>query len=256
MRERGIYERRTGSGVWWIRYSDGTGRERREKAGTRSAARKLYSKRKQAMLEGRKLPENLRTRTANFGKLLDLAKEHSSRHTPMGAKKRYKCRVELLCKAFGSMPADSITPDMISRWLSSAIQGNEWRPATANRYKAFISLAFRLGIENGRCQSNPARLVKRLRENNERTRFLSEAEEKRLRAVIRRDHPAHMPELDIALNTGIRRGEQYKLRWTDVDLQSRRITLRQTKNGTTRHVPLNTAALRAFQELRKQSKGK
>jgi integrase len=29
-----------------------------------------------------------------------------------------------------------------------------------------------------------------------------------------------------------------------------------TKNGTTRHVPLNTAALRAFQELRKRVKGK
>lgn len=65
-----------------------------------------------------------------------------------------------------------------------------------------------------------------------------------------------VPELDIALHTGIRRGEQYTLRWSDVDIQGCRITLRQTKNGTTRHVPLNTAALRAFQELRKRVKGK
>jgi integrase len=205
------------------------------------------------MLEGRKLPENLRTRTSNFGRLLDLAKEHSERHTPKGADKRYKCRVDLLRKAFGSVPADSIAPEMISRWLSNAIQENGWRPATANRYKAFISLAFRLGIENKKCLSNPARLVKRLRENNERTRFLSEGEERRLRGVI---DPKHIPELDIALHTGIRRGEQYKLAWSDVDLQNRCITLRETKNGSTRHVPLNSVALQAFQILRKRSKGK
>jgi hypothetical protein len=82
VQERGIYDRKPGAGVWWIRFSDGTGRERRERAGTRSAARKLYAKRKEEVLEGRKLPENLRTRASNFGKLLDLAKEHSSRHTP------------------------------------------------------------------------------------------------------------------------------------------------------------------------------
>jgi integrase len=254
--ERGIYERIRGSGLWWIRFSDGTGRERREKAGTRSAARKLYSKRKQEVLEGRKLPESLRARTATFGKLLDAAKEHSDRDTPPGAEKRYKCRVELLRRAFGSLPADSITPQMLSRWLANAAEENEWRPATANRYKAYISLTFRLGMENGKCQSNPARLVKRLREHNERIRFLSEDEEKRLRDVIHRDHPTHIPELDIALHTGVRRGEQYKLRWSDVDMQGRRITLRQTKNGTTRHVPLNSAALNAFQILRKRSKGK
>lgn len=145
---------------------------------------------------------------------------------------------------------------MIHRWLCEAIEQYEWKPATANRYKAFLSLAFRLGIENGKCFTNPAKLVRRLRENNERVRYLSEAEEKRLRAVIRRDHPMHMLELDIALQTGIRRGEQYKLRWADVDLRDRRITLRQTKNGTTRHVPLNTAALREFEELRKRTRGK
>ena len=38
MNMRGIYEREKGSGIWWIRYSDSTGRIRREKAGTESAA--------------------------------------------------------------------------------------------------------------------------------------------------------------------------------------------------------------------------
>ena len=36
-KDRGLFERPAGSGVWWIRYHDALGRERREKA--RSAAR-------------------------------------------------------------------------------------------------------------------------------------------------------------------------------------------------------------------------
>jgi hypothetical protein len=59
---RGVFERKKGSGVWWIRYRDTDGRLRREKSGTKAVAIKLYIKRKQEALEGRKLPENLRKR--------------------------------------------------------------------------------------------------------------------------------------------------------------------------------------------------
>jgi hypothetical protein len=52
---RGVYERKPG--VWWIRYADATGRIRREKAGTKSAAQTLYRKRKTEALQGKKLPE-------------------------------------------------------------------------------------------------------------------------------------------------------------------------------------------------------
>src|ERR1041385_7450816 len=38
----GIFEKIKGSGIWWIRYADAYGRERREKAGTRGIAIRLY----------------------------------------------------------------------------------------------------------------------------------------------------------------------------------------------------------------------
>lgn len=60
MRQRGIFEKVPGSGDWYIRYADLTGRIRREKAGTKSAALVLYRKRKTEALQGKKLPENLR----------------------------------------------------------------------------------------------------------------------------------------------------------------------------------------------------
>lgn len=250
---RGVFEKAPGSGVWWIRYRDGEGRFRREKAGTKATAIKLYTKRKQQALERRKLPENLRATKCSFGELLELAIENAEQQREQGAERRYKCRKQLLKDAFGALPADSITPLMISRWLLKAQKENGWRPATANRYKALISLAFRLGVESDLCEHNPARLVRRLREHNERTRLLSPNEEKRLRQVIERDCPEHLPELEIALNTGIRRGEQYKLTWADVNLKGRRITLPKTKNGTTRYVPLNAVAHAAFRQLWEKS---
>jgi len=249
---KGVFEKVAGSGVWWIRYRDADRRLRREKAGTKAVAIKLYIKRKQEALEGKKLPENLKKRETTFGELMNDALEYSRRNTPDGGEKRYKCRMDTIRERFGSVAADSITPQVLTRWLDDRMKEFEWRPATVNRYKAFFSLAFRLGMENGRCKTNPARLVKRLRENNERVRFLSHDEEGKIRSVIERDFPEHMPEFEIALHSGARQGEQYKLSWHDVDPDAR-MTLRQTKNGSTRHVPLNAAARGAFNELRDQS---
>jgi integrase len=43
--------------------------------------------------------------------------------------------------------------------------------------------------------------------------------------------------------------EQYGLIWSRVDLVRKLITIPKSKNGNTRHVPLNSIALAAFQEL-------
>jgi hypothetical protein len=76
-RVRGLYEKEPGSGEWWIRYADVTGRIRREKAGTRDAALKLYRKRKTEILQGKKLPETLRRREASFAEIVQDALEYS-----------------------------------------------------------------------------------------------------------------------------------------------------------------------------------
>lgn len=228
---KGVFERPSGSKVWWIRYIDASGRERREKAGSKSLAIQLYRKRKQQALEGRKMPEKIRSRAVLFGELIDDAIEHVKNQAVPGKDGRYSCKVELIRDPFGSAEVESITPQDISRWMVKTMRNNKWRPATANRYKALISLSFRLGIENGKCTQNPARLVRRMREHNERVRFLSEGEEKQLRDAILSECPEHIADLDIALNTGMRKGEQYGLTWADVDLEARRVSLKRTKNG-------------------------
>lgn len=67
-----------------------------------------------------------------------------------------------------------------------------------------------------------------------------------MRKVIQRDCHHDETELDVALNTGLRRSEQYGLTWDCVDFDRRQLTVPRSKNGETRHVPLNDAAIAAL----------
>jgi integrase len=147
---------------------------------------------------------------------------------------------------FGDRPTDSISPEEIERRFSEL----KWKPATANRYRALLSLTCRLAIRNGKVRENPARLVPHRLEDNARLRFLDKKEEVVLRTKIRGLCPEHEPELDLALHTGMRQGEQYRLHWEDVDLEHHLLAIPRSKNGAMRYVPLNATALHALVELR------
>lgn len=56
------------------------------------------------------------------------------------------------------------------------------------------------------------------------------------------------PLVLIAMNTGMRRGELFDLRWEDVNTQKSFLTVRgwSNKTGRTRHIPLNTEACQVF----------
>lgn len=248
-RIKGIYEKVPGSGVWWIRYADASGRIRREKAGTKTAAKKLYNKRKTEVLEGKKLPEMLRAKAVAFFVLAADALEYAKVH-----KRSWEddtIRMKPLQATFGDRAADSITPQDIQRFLEK----HTHTPATFNRYRALLCLTYRLAIENGKVRGNPARLVRQKRENNAVERYLSADEEIKLRAVVQQKYPHHLPELDFALNTGMRLGEQYGLSWSDINFERREVIIHRSKHGGSRHVYLNDAALAALLAARSQNNG-
>lgn len=250
---RGLFQRPKKSGIWWIRYADANGRDRREKAGTKSMAAALYRKRKTEILQGRKLPETLRRKIVSFRELCEDAAIYACEHHQTDRKRDY--RADRLIALFGNRPADSITPQDLERELTRLSRDRRWSPASYNRYKAFVSLAYRLGVESGKVQVNPARSVRHRRENNGRVRWLSKQEEAKLRCAIEEDYPAELPAFEIALHTGMRRSEQYRLSWDCVDLERRQITIPKTKNGTIRYIPLNDTALKAFRTLRGRTQG-
>ncbi len=76
---RGVFERPSGSGVWWILYYV-DGKRRREKVGRKSDAAKLYQVRKASGSIGQKLPELRRTRKITIADLADLVLAYTANH--------------------------------------------------------------------------------------------------------------------------------------------------------------------------------
>jgi site-specific recombinase XerD len=251
-KERGVYEKVQGSKVWWIRYVDAEGNLRREKAGTKSAAIRLRTKRKGDAWEGKKLPKKLRARVVRFSELADDYATYAQENN-LG-KNVDKYRIAMLRDAFGGRPAEIPIADL-RQWFAS----HDWEPGTFNRVRTVLGSIYRIAIENKKAESNPARLIKHQKEPIGRVRYLNQhnpAEESRLRNVILAKWPQHLPELDIALNTGMRRSEQYsRIDWKCIDFLQRDLFVPESKNGHSRHIPLNDQALSAFQELFTRTRG-
>jgi integrase len=243
---RGVFEKPVGSGIWWINYY-ANGKRRREKVGRKSDANKLYQSRKGDILAGRKLPELRDAKVLRLSELIDDALEYVADHKDF---RSYLSKAGIVREALGSKPANELTPQEIERWLRSRCK----TPATANRYKAFISLCYREGVHNGKVAINPARLVRHRREGTGRLRFLTRDEYDRLYAVISRRFPEHLAEFIISVNTGMRLSEQYSLTWGQVHLDRRTIDLIKTKNGSARTVHLNDDSTSAFEGLKRKGK--
>jgi integrase len=120
--------------------------------------------------------------------------------------------------------------------------------ATINRYKAAISVTFAYACREYDLIENPVSKIPSLPENNERTRFLSEAERTRLFASCRASQWDKLYLIILlAITTGARKGELTKLRWNDIDFERRTAYVSTTKNGQPKVLPLTDSVIRELQ---------
>lgn len=117
---------------------------------------------------------------------------------------------------------------------------------TVNRELTLLKNFYGKAVEWGYLKENPTDSVKFLRESNGEFRFLSREEANLLLEACRQDHrsPHIYPCVVLALHTGMRRGEIFRLRWQDVD--PKRGTIRvitrekaHTKNYESRSIPMS-----------------
>jgi integrase len=162
----------------------------------------------------------------------------------------------------------------VERWRSARLKAGI-SASTVNRDLNVLRAALRLAKQWKLLQTHPLADVRPSKVDRAgAVRYLSPAEEKRLRAALaarddkrraereranvwRRERQyaewrAYGPYTDhltpivlLALNTGMRRGELFAMRWADVDLTRAIVTVRggDAKSGQTRHIPLNTEAV-------------
>ncbi len=95
---------------------------------------------------------------------------------------------------------------------------------------------------------NPVHNRQFLKLENRRLRYLEKDEIKRLLSVS----SGHLKDIiEFAINTGMRQGEIFNLKWEDVDFNTGLIHLLKTKSGQKREVPMNESVKNVLARVRK-----
>lgn len=236
-KDRGLFERPKGSDIWWVRYTDTNGVEHREKAGMKRAAQTLYKTRKREAREGTFVLR--KTKKILVKELIADALVRSKARKGDKSWLQDDSKGEVFKQLIGDLPADSLKPREVEQLLETYRTENQLSPATSNRYRAFLSMVFSLGVRAQKISSNPVRLTEKLPENPGRVRFLSKEEETALLATI--EAPSQRIEVLFALHTGVRQAAQFNLRWDEI--QDGVAYFPHTKNGSEQYVHLNTLLL-------------
>lgn len=178
----------------------------------------------------------------------------------------------------------------VSAWVVEKWRARRLREgltaSTVNRDIAALKAALSKAVEWGLLDTHPLAKVKPSKlDTHPKVRYLTPEEERRLRASLdarderlRADrssgnswrqarskpllqdlhevtYPDHLtPMVLLSLNTGMRRGEVFALRWEDVELDHARLTVRgeTAKSGRTRHIPLNLEAIATLRDWKAQ----
>jgi integrase len=120
-------------------------------------------------------------------------------------------------------------------------RGESVAPATVNRELALLKHMLTKAVEWGYLKDNPAKSVKLLKELPGRLRYLEAEEIERFLDSCNDDPqvPYLGPIVTMALHTGMRLDEILGLRWDDIDLKHRLITITKTKNNERKTIPIN-----------------
>jgi len=148
--------------------------------------------------------------------------------------KRDKLSMKHLTEAFGSRIFAKITTQDIE--LYKITRREKVSGATVNRELACLSHMFTVAVNWKILTLNPVKNVKKFKEPPGRLRHLTMEELDRL---IDSSSETLKPIIIMAYNTGMRKSEILQLKWENVDLASRTITVVKSKNNEIRVIPIN-----------------
>lgn len=162
-----------------------------------------------------------------------------------------KRRAIALCRHFGHLGVAEISPADVSRFVDArrSAPSRFNRPvaiSTINRELAFVSAALGEAHRRGYREHPPEGIVKLLKAQPRAVRPVSREDEA---AILGTSSPDLRAIIIVALHTGLRRSELLRLKWADVDLQKRLVTVEFAKGKKVRYVPINDVALSAFSDM-------
>lgn len=157
---------------------------------------------------------------------------------------------------FGKRPLDNISPLEIEKLISSLKnsknkRGKPYAPATIKHQIVLLSRLYSIADQWSLYEGpNPCKKVRMPKLNNLKTEFLTNKELLRLLEILD-TWPDKMSAsiIKFALHSGIRRGELFNLKWTDIDFERQTMFLRQPKGGTDQTLPLSGRAIDTLKEV-------
>lgn len=218
-------------GKWWIGYSLGNGKYRREAVGPSHAlAKEILAKRLTQVAERREFP----ARAANGRTFEAIADKFWDLHGRYLKSRSWRLMLNELGDSFGGKRLSEIRVADIQRHYNAILERAS--ASTANRHLTLIRLIFNKAKAWGDFYGeNPCDAVEKQREAAHRLRYLAPEE---IKALLERAHPRLYPVLICALYTGMRRGEILGLRWENVNLDRGILYILKSKSGKPREIPL------------------
>ncbi|MDL1969511.1 MAG: site-specific integrase [Candidatus Desulfofervidaceae bacterium] len=214
---------------------------------TLELARQIEAKIKAELVAGEYYDRRKRIPTLNevWGKYLAWLKENKK-----GWKADLNRYTNHLQPRFGKKQLDKISPFDIERMMielkkSTNARGKPYTPQTIKHIVALlrriINKAIKWGLYDG---DNPVSKVTLPKPNNELVEYLEPDQIKALWEVCENYHDKQAGNLVLfALVTGLRRGELFKLEWSDIDFDNGWLHIRNPKGGKDQILPLNQTAL-------------
>jgi integrase len=236
-KDRGLLSKKdsTGKALWYVRlYHEG--KERRFGSfKNKTDARDFYEKAKQEQKQGRFFPE--RYQHGGYVLVEEVLTRHAETTTVknQAAEQHYMAWWKERLKGLRLNHVNAAVIEEAQRILLA----KNLAPQTALHYCKSLRYVLNKAVRDGQLDRNPFARVQLVKVQNGKTRFLSPDEETRLLEVL---GPIYGPWARLAILTGLRLGEQFRLRWADVDLDRGLITLPKTKAGKVQYVRLNHEA--------------
>ena len=152
---------------------------------------------------------------------------------------------------FGNKLINKITS---SDCRDSLRQYETLKPSTYNKHKAVLSAVFKfaqqknLDSDRGYIEHNPMNSIISKPMKNERVRYLSPAEKKRLLSACKDIGGKFYLAFLLALTTGQRKSNILHRKWSDIDLERGLIDIRETKNDDPIMAPIPDFVLKLLNE--------
>ena len=154
-----------------------------------------------------------------------------------------------LLPGLGNIPLCQITPEHLDK-LKNEMLIQKKSPRTIQYVLAIFSQVWHLAETRGIVSGiAPTKKVKLPKFDNKRLRFLSQEEARNLLSALRAKSFQLYAEALLSLSCGLRAGEIFALTWSDIDMASGSILVRDPKSGKNRHAFITEKVQLALQEL-------